>query len=217
MVITYYGHSCFKIKGQNTSILIDPFKPDFVGVDLPKFDDIDVLAITHAHGDHSNKEAVVGNPFVIEGPGEYDVKDVYVEGINTFHDNEGGSKRGLNTVYKITLEDVTLCHLGDLGHILTTEQIESIGAVNVLFCPVGGNYTIDANDALKVINQIQPSIIVPMHYKNQGSKVEIDTLDKFLQVYGHTEEVKTVKSLKVNTADFADEEKQPELVILAKS
>ncbi len=182
MDILWYGQSCFKLKGKNASVVIDPYDPEKVGLKKLKLSG-DILAISHQHEDHNNKEAVEGVPFVIEGAGEYEVKGVTVHGIQTFHDDKDGKERGQNVVYTVEIDGVNVCHLGDLGHELNTSQLEAIGDVDVLLVPVGGVYTIDAAAAIKVIAQIEPKVVIPMHYKT-SDKLPLGTLEEFLKVYG---------------------------------
>jgi len=125
----------------------------------------DILLITHDHCDHNNVKAVSGSPFLISGPGEYEVKEVFIQGVPAFHDNSQGKERGQTTIYVIEAEDLRVCHLGDIGQKeLTSEQLEKIGEVDILMIPAGGVYTIDGKDALKIMSQIEPKIIIPMHY-----------------------------------------------------
>lgn len=182
MDISWYGQSCFKIKGKNASVVVDPYDPEMIGLKKLKVSG-DILAISHQHSDHNNKEAVEGTPFVIEGAGEYEIKGVTIHGVQTFHDSKDGKERGMNVVYTIDIDGLSVCHLGDLGHELTTSQLEAIGDVDILLVPVGGTYTIDAATAVRVIAQIEPHVVIPMHYK-LNDKLPLGTLDEFLKVYG---------------------------------
>ena len=169
MQIIWHGQSCFQIsisqgKNNHVNIVIDPFSEE-VGLRLPKLQ-ADILLTTHDHYDHNNVKAVSGNPFIINSPGEYEIKNVFIEGIPSWHDNSQGKERGENTIYTIEAEDLKLCHLGDFGQKeLTGEQLEKIGEVDVLMIPIGGVYTISAKEALKVMSQLEPKIIIPMHYQ----------------------------------------------------
>ena len=209
MTISYLGHSAFKIKGKEVAILIDPYDAQ-VGKNFPKQNDIDLLLTTHGHFDHHNIEGVNGDYFHVDGPGEYDVKNVSISGIFSFHDNVQGKERGTNTIYVIDLEGLTLCHLGDLGTTLSDEQVEAIGKVNILFIPVGGKYTIDAAAAAKVIAQIEPSMVIPMHYGN--AKLGLDDVDVFLKEMGVEKE--TTKTIKVTKEDFSDESEGAKVVVM---
>lgn len=190
--IFYLGHSCFKIKTKNVSLLIDPFSPQETGLKLPKMD-CDAVLCTHSHFDHNDFSCVTNYRTIIDGPGEYEVGGAQIFGILTFHDNENGKKRGLNTVYEIKIEGISLVHLGDLGHKLNDEQVESLNGVDVLMIPVGGIFTIDASLAAKVVNQLEPLIVIPMHYKTVGLKFDLDPVDKFLKEIGKEKVIKVSK------------------------
>lgn len=189
MNIVWYGQSCFQIsssqgKNNHISMLIDPFE-EKIGLKLPRKLEADVVLITHEHDDHSNIKKVSGSPLVIDGPGEYDIKGVYIKAIPAFHDDSQGEKRGSITIYTIGTEQLKLCHLGDIGQKeLTSEQLEEIGDVDILMLPIGGTYTIDAKDAIKIMAQIEPKITIPMHYKLAKLKIKLDGLDKFLKALG---------------------------------
>jgi|SRR3989338_2315384 len=193
MTISWYGHSCFRIEAKEGSILTDPFSKE-IGLRPPKIKD-DVVLVSHQHYDHNNIEDVNSEAFIIQNPGEYEKQGISILGIQSFHDNTNGSERGLNTIYVIKAEEMTLCHLGDLGHKLTDHQIEEIGDVDILIIPVGGNYTIGPKEAVEVISQIEPKIIIPMHYKIPGLTVEIDGSEKFVKELGLTPE--TVDKYKI--------------------
>ena len=186
--ITFAGRSCFQIsvsnsKDHSADIVIDPFD-EKSGLKLPNFS-ADIVLSTHAHHDHNNIKAVKGDPFVISGPGEYEVKGVFVQGIPSWHDDKEGKERGSNTIYVIEAEDIKFCHLGDLGQKqLTDEQLEKIDTIDVLMIPVGGKYTIDSQEAQKIISQIEPKIVIPMHYALPKQSDDLDGVDKFLKVMG---------------------------------
>ena len=165
--IVWAGQSCFEIsvsdgKDHSATIVIDPFGD--VGLKMPSFT-ADVLLTTHDHQDHNNIKAVKGEPFIITGSGEYEVKGVFVKGIDSFHDDVDGKDRGKNTIYTIETENIRFCHLGDFGQKqLTDDQLEKIGPVDILMIPVGGVYTIDASQAQKIVGQVDPKIVIPMHF-----------------------------------------------------
>lgn len=193
MTINWYGQACFRIELKGTSVLIDPFSKE-IGLRPPRLND-NIFLVTHEHYDHNNVEGVTPEQFVIRGPGEYEKLGIYVEGIMSYHDNTQGTQRGLNSIYMIRAEDMRLCHLGDLGQDkLTDEQVEQIGDVDILFIPVGGNYTIDGKEATEIVKQIEPKIIIPMHYKVPGLNIDIDGPQKFLKEIGiKPEEVETYR------------------------
>lgn len=205
MEIKYLNHSSFTLKtsvnGKNITILFDPFD-DSIGVKF-KQTDADIVLLSHLHPDHSNLSKVTGlseadvknenfkafdnRPFLVKRPGEFEAKGIHIKGISSFHDDKEGKERGTNTIYTVINEGLKVCHLGDLGHILTDDQIEEIGDCDVLFVPVGGEYTIGAERACEVISQIEPSFVIPMHFKtdkhNEGFE-NVATLDVFLKEFG---------------------------------
>ena len=130
-----------------------------------------IVTVSHQHPGHSYVQGIGGEPKLVTGPGEYEISGVLIIGIATFHDGEGGKKRGKNTVYLMEVDEVSVCHLGDLGHVLTAEQVEEIDNVDVLLLPVGGVSTIDAPMAAEVVRQLEPKVVVPMHYKTQALKM----------------------------------------------
>jgi L-ascorbate metabolism protein UlaG (beta-lactamase superfamily) len=189
MEIKYLGHACFLLKGEHATVVIDPYE-EKVGLKLPSLT-ADMVAVTHDHYDHNNVKAISGNPFVINGPGEYEVKGVFVNGLPTFHDEKGGKERGINTVYLIEIDGFRVCHLGDLGHKLESEQLDLINGVDVLLVPVGGQVTLDGKKAAEVADQIEPRIVVPMHYQTKGLKISgLAEVTSFLQEIGVKEPVK---------------------------
>lgn len=207
MEITYYSHSCFKIKGKEGSVVIDPYDSKLAGYKLPKLD-ADMVLCSHDHYDHNFIEGVTGYKFAATTPGEYETKDIYVEGIPTFHDEVGGTKRGRNIMFQIQMEDFTVLHMGDIGHELSKETLERLVEVDVLLIPVGGVYTIDAVTASKVISSIEPGIVVPMHYRKKDTKGDLeklDLLDKFLDEMG-VDKVNEVEKLKINSRQDIPEE-----------
>lgn len=167
MDITWLGHASFRIKGKGASVVTDPFDSGTVGLKFPQVE-ADIVTISHNHKDHNSASVVGGGPRVVAGPGEYEVKGVCLFGIHTYHDREQGAQRGDNTVYTILMDGIHLCHLGDLGHKLSEEQLGEIGAVDILFVPVGGVYTIDPPTAAEVTGSIEPRVVIPMHYRTAG-------------------------------------------------
>ncbi len=207
MKIAWYSHSCFKftVKSKNGDKIIsitDPFTKDY-GLTPPR-GGADIVLISHDHNDHNNVKAISGEPFVVDGPGEYDVKRVFIKGIYSFHDTSQGAERGINTIYVIEAEDMKICHLGDLGEKeLSSNQLDKIGDVDILMIPVGGIYTINGNEAVKIINQIEPKIVIPMHYKVPKLTLKLNSLDKFLEEIG--EKGETVEELSIQKKDLIEE------------
>ncbi|HEX9976094.1 MAG TPA: MBL fold metallo-hydrolase [Dehalococcoidales bacterium] len=182
MEITWLGHACFRLKGSQATVVTDPYPPD-LGYSLGK-QTARVVTVSHQHPGHSYIAGIGGEPKVIKGPGEYEIGGILVIGLPTFHDGDGGKQRGKNIVYLIEVDEVAICHLGDLGHVLTTQQVEEIGNVDVLLVPVGGVSTINASMAAEVVRQLEPKIVVPMHYKTAVLKQELEPVDRFLKEMG---------------------------------
>lgn len=202
MTISWFGHSCFRIEAKEGSILTDPFGKE-IGLKPPKIKD-DIVLVSHEHFDHNNVGDANPEAFIIRNPGEYEKQGIAIRGIASFHDNKEGAERGPNTIYVMKAEEITLAHLGDLGHKLTDQQVEDIGDIDILMIPVGGNYTIDAKTAAEVIGQIEPKIVIPMHYKIPGLEVPIDGPEKFIKELGLTPE--KVDKYKVNKKTLPTEE-----------
>lgn len=167
MEITYLGHSSFKLRGKSVTVVTDPYDVS-IGIKFPKHTSADIVTVSHDHNDHNAANTVEGSPFVVAGPGEYEVKGVGIVGIGVFHDDAGGAKRGKNTIYRIELDGISIVHLGDLGHTLTSDQVDGLDGVDILLIPVGGVYTIDAKIAREVVGAIEPSVVIPMHYNRAG-------------------------------------------------
>ena len=178
MDVTWLGHGCFRLRGRSAAVVTDPFPPA-IGLKLPKLD-ADLVTISHEHENH-NYTQVMRDSYEIRGPGEYEVAGVSVIGVPTFHDAQKGAKHGRNTVYLIEIDDVRVCHLGDLGHALDDAEAEAISAPDVLLVPVGGHTSINAAQAAEIVRQLEPRYVVPMHYAIPGLKLELDPLDRFLK------------------------------------
>jgi len=208
MRIVWYGQSCFKImaktnNGDKITIITDPFDKS-LGLTPPRCS-AEIVSISHDHYDHNNVKTISGEPFIIERPGEYDVRGVFIEGINSFHDSSKGEERGISTIYAINVEGLRICHLGDIGQKeLSSNQIDKIGDIDILMIPVGGIFTIDASEAVKIINQIEPSIVIPMHYKLPKIKEKLNTVDKFLEEIGEKKE--TLEELVIQKKDLTNQE-----------
>lgn len=203
MRITWHGHSCFKIVTKDTVIVTDPFSKD-IGL-KPIRCEADIVTVSHDHYDHNNTSSLRGSPFLINGPGEYEFKGVVIQGINSFHDEKQGKERGLNALFVMEAEDIRICHLGDLGQKeLTDKQIEFLGEIDILMIPVGGIYTIDSERAVAIINQIEPKIVIPMHYKIPNLTIKLQGVDAFLKEIGVEKQV--VDQLTIKKKDLSKEE-----------
>ena len=187
MEISWLGHSCFKIKGASATVVMDPYSPE-LGYSLGKIE-ADIVTVSHPHPGHSFTQGIAGNPRIVHKPGEYEISGILIIGIATFHDNEKGIARGKNTIYVMDVDEISICHLGDLGHPLTPEQLGEIDKVDVLLLPVGGISTIDATAAAEVVRQLEPSVVVPMHYKTDALIWDLEPVDRFLKEMGVKEAV----------------------------
>ena|SRR3989338_1810196 len=209
MQIVWKGQACFFLaasrgKQEQVRIVIDPYE-ESIGLKPPQVE-ADMVLVTHDHFDHNNAKAVRGEPMVISGPGEYELKDVFIKGIASWHDNAEGKDRGKNTMYVIEAEGLRLCHLGDIGQDeLSAEQVGQIGNVDILFIPVGGTYTVAAKGAAKIISQIEPRMVIPMHYALPRLKVKLEPVDEFLKTMG-VKNVEPQAKLSLKAKDFSVEE-----------
>jgi L-ascorbate metabolism protein UlaG (beta-lactamase superfamily) len=179
------------------------------------------VTVSHNHPDHNNTAAVKPlreRLFVVNGPGEYEVSNVLITGVRTFHDKSKGSDRGVNTVYVIHMDDVVFCHLGDLGHELTQGQIEDIGPIDVLFVPVGGDETIGPAEATSVISQLEPRVVVPMHYAAPQLSFDhkLAPLDKFVHEVG-LKDVQPEDKLSLTAASLPAEGEETKIVVMRPS
>jgi L-ascorbate metabolism protein UlaG (beta-lactamase superfamily) len=171
----------------------------------------DIVTISHNHEDHNNLEAIKGEPFVVRGPGEYEVKGIYIDGISAYHDAEQGAKRGENIIYRFEIEDISIAHLGDLGAELDDKQLERLEGTDILLVPVGGVYTLDAQKAISVINQVEPRLVIPMHYKLPGLKFALDPVDNFLKAIAI--KPRQEEKLKITKKDLPQEDM--EVIVLS--
>jgi L-ascorbate metabolism protein UlaG (beta-lactamase superfamily) len=210
MKIYWYGQSCFEIRAtsvdakKKTRIVIDPYENN-TGLKLPLLQ-ADLVLITH-NRDNSNIRAVKGNPFIISESGEYEVKEVFVRGMSSICSSHEEKDLEENIIYLIEVEGIKICHLGNLGQKeLTVEQLENIGDSDILMLPVGGKYTIDAETAQKITNQIEPKIIIPMYYKIKGLKIDLDGVDEFLKTMGQ-EDLKEQEEISIKKGDLPAETK----------
>jgi len=218
MNISWLGQSCFKIEdkvnNQTVAIITDPFA-ESIGLRVPKME-ADLVSVSHNHDDHNNIAAVNGfekkNPVIIDRPGEYEVKNVFIKGIGSYHDKKNGEELGKSTMFHFNLSGVNILHLGDLGTALSDGQLEKIGEVDILMVPIGGKWTLDAAEAAAVVRQIEPRIVIPMHYSIPGLKIELDSVEKFKKEMGGKFE--SMPKLKISAKDLPVDEIK--LVILEK-
>ena len=201
MEIRWYGQACFRLRDRGRSVVTDPYGPR-LGLKLPRMT-ASIVTVSHQHEDHNYVRGIRGSPYAITGPGEYEVKGIFVIGVATYHDAHRGQQRGKNTAYLIELDDLTVCHLGDLGHVPSQEQIEQFNGVDILLVPVGGRTTLAGARAAEVVNLIEPSVVIPMHFKIPGLKANLEGPARFLREMA-VEEPMTLESLKINASQLPE-------------
>jgi L-ascorbate metabolism protein UlaG (beta-lactamase superfamily) len=207
MEITWYGHSCFRISDRGlTTVVCDPYDSEVVGYESLKLK-ADIVTTSHDSPRHKNLKAVKGDPYVISGPGEYEIGNVFITGLRTDKSKKNDPDNTINTLYLIDYFGINIVHLGDMKHVPTQTEVESLGPIHVALVPVGGSSALNATKASEVISLFEPNIVVPMHYQTPASKGELDPIGKFLKVMGISS-VETTKSLKVTSQSALPEETQ---------
>lgn len=202
MKISYLGQSCFYIKSNSgIRIVTDPFG-GVPGLKMPEVD-ADIVTVSHSHFDHNNVNAIGGNYLLADKPIETEVNGISIKGIESFHDSLRGHLRGKNIIFIIKIDDITICHLGDLGHALSDKQIEAIGKPDILFAPVGEIFTFTVDDAVTTMNQLKPVITIPMHYKVSQRGFGIKRVDKFLSAAGDYKKA-DAKEIEINRENIED-------------
>ena len=184
MKVKWLGHASLLITSdKGTKIITDPYTPGVYGLEYkPITEAADIVTISHEHDDHNNVKSIPGKPQILKGAGKHQAKGIEFRGIASCHDECGGKERGDNTIFVFTVDDIKLCHLGDLGRVLTDKEASEIGKVDVLMIPVGGSFTIDAAGADKVIAQLKPRIVFPMHYQtDRCPNFPVANADAFLK------------------------------------
>ncbi|OOM76000.1 MBL fold metallo-hydrolase [Clostridium sp. BL-8] len=204
MKIKWFGQSCFMITSKNgTKILTDPYKK-MLGYKLPEIE-ANIVSTSHEHGDHNNIQAVSGDFMHINKLGSFSKEGIEIKGVQTFHDKVSGAKRGKNTIYNFKVDGLNICHCGDLGHILDSNLVNEIGTVDILLLPVGGRATIDAIDAVNVMKQLKPRVVIPMHYRTKALGIFgfiFAKVDKFISASGL--KVKEQDILELNQENIND-------------
>jgi len=209
--ITWIGHACFLIEGQDMTVMTDPYDAH-IPYKAPSFP-ADVVTVSHEHSDHNAVDRVLSSPEVVRGPGKHMVHGIKFTGISTFHDEERGKKRGENTIFTFTIDGINLAHFGDLGHMPNAEQLAQLTDAEVVMIPVGGYFTIDAAQAADIVAQLPHiKVILPMHYKTDvlGADFPIDPVDKFIN---RMQNIKQIGSSEV-TLNHNDLPEKPEVWIL---
>ena len=190
MEITWLGHSCFQLRGKNVTLVTDPFSPQHGETAKLSKINASIVTVSHNHTGHNYVEGVSGvggkAPRAVRGPGEYEISDVLITGVASYHDNKHGEERGRNTIYVIHIDDIAVCHLGDLGHTLQEEQLEEVADADVLLLPIDGQHGLNVTQAAEIIGQVEPRVVIPMHYNPVPPEgVETSTaFDKFCREMG---------------------------------
>jgi L-ascorbate metabolism protein UlaG (beta-lactamase superfamily) len=182
MEIDWFGLSCFRLRAREATLVADPYEKK-IGLKFPR-PRADIVTVSHNHSGHDYADGVAGSPKLINGPGEYEVSNVFVTGVQTFHDKRGGRDRGKNTAYAINIEGLNICHLGDIGHVPNQAQADAIGEVDILLVPVGGGNALNASDAAEVVSLFEPMIVIPMHFRAPDLNLKLDPVDKFIKEMG---------------------------------
>jgi L-ascorbate metabolism protein UlaG (beta-lactamase superfamily) len=215
MEISYLGHSSFKIKGKSASVICDPFDPKTVGLKFAS-NEADIITISHAHEDHNKISSIKDVKKVISGPGEYEIMGISILGFPSYHDNKSGEERGKNIIFVFEVDGVRIAHLGDLGHELSEKIIEDMGYIDILILPVGGEYTIGPDGATKIVQAVEPSIVIPMHYQvpglNPATFAKLKSVDGFLKDVGLT--VERLPKLVLKKEDITED--MQKVVVLEK-
>ena len=178
----WFGHSCFRIKAREATVLTDPVGRT-TGYAMPK-QVADIVTLSHDHPGHSNLDAVRPEYKLVNGPGEYELHEVFITGVRTYHDDQKGKERGYNTVYLIEVEGMVICHLGDLGHALSEEQAEAMAGCDVLLVPAGGGEALEPARAVEVVGQLEPKIVIPMQFATPVGDAKLGGVDAFCKLLG---------------------------------
>ncbi len=205
MDITYLGHSSFKIRTKTATIVTDPFSPEMVGFKFPKTQ-ADIVIVSHQHKDHNYLEGIENEPLVISLPGEYETKGISLFGFESAHGGKTEEEKVPNTIFLIEADGLSLCHLGDLGEIPPAKIMEEIIGVDILMVPVGGTYTLDPKGAVEIVNQIEPSFVLPMHYKTPGRNEDLAEVKEFLTEMG-AEQAEKLDKLAISKDKLPEETK----------
>ena len=182
MKLQYLGHASFRIISEmGTTVVCDPYKSDWVGFDMARVR-CDVVTISHHHGDHDCMDSILGSPAELDVEIACAADDIAIESISTFHDDEKGAKRGKNLVFTFLVDGIKVVHMGDVG-CFDQNVVDKIKHCDVLLIPVGGTFTVDAAGAKRYVDEVQPKIVVPMHYKTEEHNFDVDGVDKFLALF----------------------------------
>jgi len=205
--IKWLGHASFLITSGGTRIITDPFNEKLGYPMIPR--QAEIVTISHQHWDHNASECIDGAPQVIEGPGRRVMGDIVISGTSAWHDAKQGQERGSNTIFNICAEEMNVVHLGDLGHILRPEQVEEIGRTDILLLPVGGKFTVDAEKASEIVEQLKPKLVIPMHFQTPHLSFVLAPVENFICRY---ERVLKLPALEIDAKELPAE--GPGIIVL---
>lgn len=200
--IRWFGHNCFRIRAKEATVLTDPVGKK-TGYVMPK-QAVDIVTLSHDHPGHANLEGVKSDYQTISGPGEYELHDIFVTGVRTYHDKQQGAELGYNTIYLLELENLVFGHLGDLGHQLNEDHTERFNGVDVLFVPAGGGPVLPPSEMAELIANLSPKMVIPMQYRTPKGDAERDEVGPFLKHLG-VEVPKPVDKLTIKPSDLTDQ------------
>ena len=200
MEIIWYGHASFRLKDRNSTVVTDPYD-DSLGLVLPR-PKADIVTISQDTSRHNYVKGVKGEFQVVDGPGEYEIGGTFVTGIRTWPSKKGEGI--VNNIFVIYMENLSICHLGNLSHVPTQSQVEDLGNIDILLAPVGGQSALNAAQAAEVISLIEPYLVIPMHYSVPGLHSDLEAADKFLKELGMAK-AKTVSTLKITKSTLPEE------------
>lgn len=204
ITIVWHGHSCFEITNERATIVTDPHDGSSIGIQPPHVK-ADIILVSHDHYDHNKVKVVEKETSTVVRRGDKTVRDIEISSYTTYHDKNEGKKRGSNTIFSFVIDEITFCHLGDLGHLLPEEVIASLGNIDVLFIPVGGVFTIDAEEATNLCKNIMPRVAIPMHYRVGGLSLPIERVDEFLEKVRKMYEIRHVANeIEIEHEDLPD-------------
>jgi L-ascorbate metabolism protein UlaG (beta-lactamase superfamily) len=206
MLIQWFGHASFRIEMGSCTIITDPFNAELGYPMFPR--EADIVTISHQHWDHNASETVSGTPQILAHPGLYQLNEVMIQGFQSYHDKQAGRERGVNTIFKIEAEAITLLHLGDLGHMISQSLAEEIGTIDILLLPVGGKYTVGADEAYEIVRLLQPRVVIPMHYQTPPLSFVLAPVEAFTSKF---ERVLKLPGLEISQPELPTE---TEIIIL---
>lgn len=211
MKIQWLGHSCFKlVSNTGITIVTDPYD-SYIGQTMQKVQ-ADIVTVSHHHDDHNATQNVKGNPIILDKHGVFDIAGITIQNFKTYHDNKLGSLRGDNLVFKFNIDGLNICHLGDIGEMISAAIIQELLPIDVLLIPVGGKYTIDAFQAKEYTQYLAPCLILPMHYKTKSINIDIDPIDKFLDLFTK-EEIEFIKNKEIEFSKLHLNKKKKRVIV----